>query len=161
MTKLRFYIQMEIKIIGYNPQYKNDFIRLNKAWLEEYFYVEPHDLETFNNIENDIIEKEGEIFFCLVDQEIAGTVAMIKTNDETYELAKMAVDKKFQGMRLSNLLMEACIEFAQENNAKKIFLVSNRKLKPALNLYTKFNFIEVPMDETDYERADIQMEHIL
>ena len=57
MTKLRFYIQMEIKIIGYNAQYKNDFIRLNKAWLEEYFYVESHDLETFNNIENDIIEK--------------------------------------------------------------------------------------------------------
>lgn len=87
---------MEIKIIGYNSQYKNDFIRLNKAWLEEYFYVEPHDLETFNNIENDIIEKEGEIFFCLIDNEIAGTVAMIKTNEETYELAKMAVDKKFQ-----------------------------------------------------------------
>ncbi len=152
---------MEIKIIGYNPEYKNDFIRLNKAWLEEYFYVEPHDLETFNHIEKDIIEKEGEIFFCLVGQEIAGTVAMIKTNDETYELAKMAVDKKFQGMKLSNLLMEACIAFAKEKNAKKIFLVSNRILKPALNLYSKFNFIEVPMDETDYERADIQMEHIL
>ncbi|GAA4777295.1 MULTISPECIES: GNAT family N-acetyltransferase [Flavobacterium] len=158
MTKLRFYIQMEIKIIGYNPEYKNDFIKLNKAWLEEYFYVEPHDLETFNNIEKDIIKKEGEIFFCLVDKKIAGTVAMIKADDKTYELAKMAVDKKFQGMKLSNLLMEACIDFAKQNNAKKIFLVSNRILKPALNLYSKYNFVEVPMDETDYDRADIQME---
>lgn len=158
MTKLRFYIQMETKIIGYNPQYKNDFIRLNKAWLEEYFYVEPHDLETFNNIEKDIIEKEGEIFFCLVNNEIAGTVAMIKADDKTYELAKMAVDKKFQGMKLSSLLMEASIQFAKLNNAKKIFLVSNRILKPALNLYSKYNFVEVPMDETDYDRADIQME---
>lgn len=149
---------METKIIGYNPQYKNDFIRLNKAWLEEYFYVEPHDLETFNNIENDIIEKEGEIFFCLVDNEIAGTVAMIKTDDKTYELAKMAVDKKFQGMKLSNLLMEASIQFAKQNKATKIFLVSNRILKPALNLYSKYNFVEVPMAETDYDRADIQME---
>lgn len=152
---------MKIKIITYNSAYKNDFIRLNKAWLEKYFYVEPHDLETFNNIEKDIIEKEGEIFFCLVEEEIAGTVAMIKTDNETYELAKMAVEEKFQGKKLSNLLMEACVEFAQKNNAKKIFLVSNRKLKPALNLYSKFNFIEVPMDETDYERADIQMEYIL
>jgi GNAT superfamily N-acetyltransferase len=149
---------METKIIGYNPQYKNDFIRLNKAWLEEYFYVEPHDLETFNNIENDIIGKEGEIFFCLVNNEIAGTVAMIKADDKTYELAKMAVDKRFQGMKLSNLLMEASIQFAKQNNAKKIFLVSNRILKPALNLYSKYNFVEVPMDETDYDRADIQME---
>ena len=149
---------MEAKIITYQPEYKSDFIRLNKAWLEEFFYVETHDLETFNNIENDIIEKEGEIFFCLVNNEIAGTVAMIKTDEKTYELAKMAVDKKFQGMKLSNLLMEASIEFAKQHNAQKIFLVSNRILKPALNLYSKYNFVEVPMDETDYDRADIQME---
>lgn len=149
---------MNIKIIGYKPEYKNDFIRLNKAWLEEYFYVEPHDIETFQNIEKDIIENEGEIFFCLLDNEIAGTVAMIKTDDKTFELAKMAVDKKFQGLKLSSKLMETCIDFAKEKNAKKIFLVSNRILKPALNLYSKYGFIEVPMDETDYDRADIQME---
>lgn len=149
---------MEIKIIPYQSQYKDDFIRLNKAWLEEYFYVEPHDIETFNSIEKDIIANDGQIFFCLVDREVAGTVAMIKTNDELYELAKMAVDKKFQGMKLSNLLMEACIDFAKNKKARKIFLVSNRILKPALNLYTKYNFIETPIDETDYNRADIQME---
>jgi ribosomal protein S18 acetylase RimI-like enzyme len=149
---------MDIKIIGYNPQYKNDFIKLNKAWLEEYFYVEPHDLETFNNIEKDIIEKDGEIFFCQVDDEIAGTVAMIKINETTYELAKMAVDKKFQGMKLSSLLMEACIEFAKNKKAEKIFLVSNTKLSPAINLYKKFNFIETQLAPTDYDRANIQME---
>lgn len=149
---------MEIKIITYNSEYKNDFIRLNKAWLEEYFYVEPHDIETFNNIEKDIIEHEGEIFFCLVDEEIAGTVAMIRVDNKTYELAKMAVDKKFQGMKLSNLLMKACIDFAKDKKAEKIFLVSNRKLSPAINLYRKYNFIETPLDPTDYDRADIQME---
>ena len=149
---------MEIKIITYNSEYKNDFIRLNKAWLEEYFYVEPHDIETFNNIEKDIIEHEGEIFFCLVNKEIVGTVAMIKVDNKTYELAKMAVDKKFQGMKLSNLLMKACIDFAKDKKAEKIFLVSNRKLSPAINLYRKYNFIETPLDLTDYDRADIQME---
>lgn len=87
---------MEIKIISYQPIYKNDFIKLNKAWLEEFFYVEPHDLETFNTIESDIIEKGGEIFFCKIKDEIAGTVSMIKTNETTFELAKLAVDKKFQ-----------------------------------------------------------------
>lgn len=149
---------MNIKIMGYDPQYKDDFIKLNKAWLEEYFYIEPHDIDTFNNIENEIIEKDGEIFFCKVNNEIAGTVAMIKTNNTTYELAKMAVDKKFQGMKLSKLLMEACIEFAKKKKAEKIFLLSNTKLLPAINLYKKFNFIEIPLTPNDYDRANIQME---
>ena len=149
---------MEIKIIGYQSQYKNDFIKLNKAWLEEYFYIEPHDIDTFENCEKDIIQNGGQIFFCLVNNEIAGTVAMIKVNNDLYELAKMAVDKKFQGMKLSNLLMEASIEFAKSNKAKKIFLLSSTKLTPALNLYRKYNFIETPLAPTDYARADIQME---
>jgi ribosomal protein S18 acetylase RimI-like enzyme len=149
---------MDIKIITYQSQYKNDFIRLNKAWLEAYFYVEPHDLETFDTIEQNIIANEGEIFFCMVDQEIAGTVAMIKVTDDVYELAKMAVDKQFQGMKLSNLLMEACIDFAKSNKVKKIVLLSSTKLTPALTLYRKFNFKETPLGENDYARADIQME---
>ncbi|QYS92529.1 GNAT family N-acetyltransferase [Flavobacterium covae] len=83
---------------------------------------------------------------------------MIKTNPFTYELAKMAVDKNFQGMKLSPLLMNACIDYAISQKAEKIFLLSSTKLIPALNLYRKFNFIEVPLGETDYVRADIQME---
>lgn len=149
---------MDLKIITYNSEYKSDFIRMNTAWLEEYFYVEPHDIATFENIEKDIIGNGGEIFFCLVNNEIAGTVAMIKVNDDDFELAKMAVDKNFQGMKLSTLLMETCITFAKNKNAKKIFLLSNRKLNPAISLYRKFNFLEVPIVETDYARADIQME---
>ncbi|OWP78599.1 GNAT family N-acetyltransferase [Flavobacterium oreochromis] len=149
---------MDIKIISYAPKYKEDFIRLNKAWLEEFFYIEPHDLITFKNIEQDIIQKKGTIFFCLANNQVVGTVAMIKTNSNTYELAKMAVDKNFQGMKLSSLLMNACIDYAISQKANKIFLLSSTKLIPALNLYRKFNFIEVPLEETDYVRADIQME---
>ncbi|AMA49477.1 MULTISPECIES: GNAT family N-acetyltransferase [Flavobacterium] len=149
---------MNIKIVSYTSKYKEDFIRLNKAWLEEYFHIEPHDLVTFENIEQDIIQKEGMLFFCLIDNIVVGTVAMIKTNPFTYELAKMAVDKNFQGMKLSPLLMNACIDYAISQKAEKIFLLSSTKLIPALNLYRKFNFIEVPLGETDYVRADIQME---
>jgi len=152
---------MDAKIITYKPEYKSDFIRMNTAWLEEYFYVERHDIETFENIEKDIIENGGEIFFCLVNNVIAGTVAMIKINEDVFELAKMAVDKKFQGMKLSHLLMDAAIVFAKENGIKKIMLMSSTKLNTALHLYRKYQFIEVPLSETDYARADIQMELLL
>ena len=149
---------MDIKIISYQPEYKDDFIRLNTAWLEEFFYVEQHDKEVFKNIEEIVLKPGGEIFFCLIDGTVAGTVAMQKVNNDMVELAKLAVDKKFQGMKLSNLLMDTCIAFAKEKGFKKIMLMSSTKLDIALNLYRKYHFVEVPLDETDYDRADIQME---
>lgn len=150
--------KMTSRIIAYSPEYKNHFIALNKAWLEEYFFVEQHDIAVFENIEDVILKPGGEIFFCLIGDEVAGTVAMQKVNDTTYEMAKLAVDKKFQGQKLSHLLLDACIAFAKEKKAEKIMLMSSRKLDVALNLYRKYNFIETPLDETDYHRADIQME---
>ncbi|VXA97264.1 GNAT family N-acetyltransferase [Flavobacterium sp. 9AF] len=152
---------MKPLIISYQTEYKNHFIDLNKAWLEEYFVIEPHDNDVFNNIESYILDPGGMIFFCLVNNEIAGTVAMQKVNETTFELAKLAVDKKFQGLKLSNLLMDACITFAQKKKANKIMLLSNRKLKKALNLYIKYGFTEVPMKENEYDRADIQMEFLV
>lgn len=149
---------MNPNIISYQSKYKAHFIALNTAWLETFFVVEPHDKEVFENLETYILQPDGEIFFCLIDEKVAGTVAMQRVDDTTYELAKLAVDPKFQGLKLSHHLMNACITFAKSKKANKIMLLSNRKLETALKLYLKHGFIEVPMKENEYARANIQME---
>lgn len=149
---------MQPEIITYNPKYKTDFINLNTAWLEEYFFVEQHDIDVFNAVEETIIQTGGEIFFCIVNDEVAGTVAMQKVNETTFEMAKLAVNKKFQGQNIGKILIETCIEFAKQKKATTIMLMSSTKLDVALHLYKKYNFIEVPLAENDYARADIQME---
>jgi predicted N-acetyltransferase YhbS len=149
---------MQPEIISFQPQYKNNFITLNRSWIEEYFVLEQHDIEVFESLEELILKPGGEIFFCRIDNQIVGTVAMQKVNETTFELAKLAVDKQFQGKKLSTLLVQTCIDFAIQNNAKTIMLNSSTKLDIALNLYRKFNFREVPMLENDYNRTDIQME---
>jgi ribosomal protein S18 acetylase RimI-like enzyme len=83
---------------------------------------------------------------------------MQRLNESTFEMAKLAVDKKFQGRHLGKLLIEKCIEFAKEKKASTIMLMSSTKLDVALHLYRKYNFVEVPLIENDYARADIQME---
>ena len=141
------------QIITYQPKYRQNFIDLNKEWLQKYFVVEPHDVHVFNNIE--------EVFFCKCNDEIVGTAAMQKIDEQSFELVKMAVTEAFQGKGFSNLLMQACIDFAKGKSISKIVIVSNRSLKTAINLYKKFGFVEVPLDTTDYSRANIQMELIL
>lgn len=147
-----------IELITYQPELKQAFIDLNSQWLEEYFFVEEHDRHVFDNIEEIVIKPGGQIFFVEVDGIIAGTVAIQKINDTTFELAKMTVAKEFRGKGLSKKLMDAAINFAREEKAEKIFLLSNRKLTPAITLYKQSGFVETPIAENDYARADIQME---
>lgn len=90
--------------------------------------------------------------------EIVGACALIKVNRRVFELAKMAVSDRAQGKGIGYALGKACIDKAKELGIKKLELLSNTRLQPAISLYTKLGFKEVPLPPTDYERADIKME---
>ena len=134
------------------------FKALNIAWLEKYFEVEPIDDKVLSDPETYIIKKGGHIFFAESDNKIVGTVALIKIDDATVELSKMAVDDAFQGQGIGKILMQYCFEFAQQNNIKTIILYSNTALKPAIHLYRKMGFTELPVNQDLYKRANIKME---
>ncbi|AOW21975.1 GNAT family N-acetyltransferase [Urechidicola croceus] len=146
-----------IEIIDFNPKYSQTFHDLNTEWLEKYFYVEPHDKEVLENAKSFIIDNNGYIFFAKYNNKIAGTVALIN-NEEGYELSKMAVSPKFQGLKIGQKLMSKCIEFAKEKKWNELILYSNTKLTPAINMYRKNGFVEIPVQENcDYERCNIKM----
>ncbi len=92
-----------------------------------------------------------------VKNQIAGTVALKKDSTGTYEFTKMAVATEYRRHGIATALSMAAIETAKNLNAKRIILYSNTKLQPALALYKKVGFREVPVDGP-YERSDIKME---
>lgn len=146
-----------VTIIPFEQKYSQDFHDLNIEWLEKYFYVEPHDKEVLENAKSYIIDNNGYIFFAKYNNEIVGTVALIN-NEEGYELSKMAVLPKYQGLKIGQKLMDTCIQFAKGNNWNEIFIYSHKKLVPAINMYRKNGFIEIPVQEDcQYERSDIKM----
>ncbi len=148
-----------MEIIDFDPQYAAYFYDLNIEWLKKYFIVEPYDEKVLSNPEEYIISKGGHILFAKVDGEIAGTAALINRGEEGFELSKMAVAPKFQGQKIGLKLIYACIYKAITLNTDRLFLDSNRKLAPALSLYKKVGFKEIPVPaDTPYERCDIRME---
>ena len=70
----------------------------------------------------------------------------------------MAVDDDYQGMGAGILLCNTAIEKAREMGAKKLVLYSHTSLAPAIGIYRKAGFEEVPVEEGQYARADIKME---
>ena len=148
----------ETTIVSYHPKYAAAYKKLNLAWIEKYFVVEEHDIEQLDDPETYIISKGGYILFAKFEDEIVGTCALIKTGEDEFELAKMAVAEHMRGKQIGKLIGEAAIEQAREAGAKRVWLESNRILTTALNLYRKLGFVEIPMSSTPYARANIKME---
>jgi putative acetyltransferase len=149
---------MEIEIIDYEPRYKVDFRSLNLEWISAYFEIEPPDLEQLDYPEENIISKGGRIYLARVNYEIIGTITLKKVDDTVYELSKMAVSPKRQGAGAGLLLARHLINEAQRLGCKMLFLESNQKLTPALNLYKKLGFVEVPVNDSPFSRADYRGE---
>ena len=147
----------EVKIIEWEDKYSQDFISLSVEWLEKYVFVEPGDLEIINHPHEAVLNNGGNIFFAKYGDRVIGTVAMIKYDDDTFELAKLAVTEAFKGMKIGNQFMERCLLFAKEKSAKKIILYTNHKLTPAIGLYNKYGFKEVALENNKYLESDIKM----
>lgn len=148
-----------VEIVEFSDEWAEDFAALNYEWIEKFFAIEKHDRDILDNPREAVIESGGQIFMAVVSGLAAGTVALIPSGDGVLELTKMAVAPEFQGMGIANHLMQSSIEHARKTGVGRVFLESHRSLQPALALYRKFGFVEVPADRnSEYARADIRME---
>lgn len=149
-----------VEIIDFQPEFREEFARINYAWINQYFKVEDADVRALEHPETDILEKGGHIFFARYAGKIVGTCALKNLGNGRYELAKMGVDVGYQGKQIGKKLGLAIIEKAKAIGAKVLYLESNRKLKPALKLYKRLGFKELMNTGkvSDYARSDIEME---
>jgi GNAT superfamily N-acetyltransferase len=148
---------MSIKIVSFNKDYAPAFKSLNIEWLETFFYVEPYDLEILSNPITYVINPGGQIFFALDNDQVVGTVALFKADDNLFELTKMAVLPTERGKNIGQMLLQHCLDFAK-NNKVGLFLYSHTKLANAIYIYKKYGFVQVPLNpDNPYQRSDIKM----
>lgn len=149
----------KIEISQFQKRHSSDFARLNYAWLEKYFSIEEHDKEQLENPYDYIVKPGGEILTALDGESVVGTVALVKVDEDIFEVAKMAVAESHQGLKIGYRLMLAAIDYSIKVSKKKLILESNTKLPPALNLYIKVGFRVIAQDpNTLYSRSNIRME---
>lgn len=153
---------LDVKIVPYQPKYKEAFRKLNEEWIRKYFKLEEPDRVSLNNPKGYILDRGGFIFVALADKKPVGVCALIKRDDlDAYELAKMAVSPQAQGKNIGYLLGQAAIDKAKSFRARRLFLESNTILTPAIRLYEKLGFVKIVGPPTPYERCNIQMELLL
>lgn len=146
-------------VVPYRDEFRSAFEQLNREWIETYFALEPADCETLGDPRGKILDSGGEVFFVLERGEVKGTCAVLRHTADECEIAKMAVVPTARGRGFGDLLMKACIGFARHVGARRVAIVSNTVLEPAIRLYRKHGFVQVPLArDARYQRANIRLE---
>ncbi len=148
----------ETEIIDYVSEYQPDFERLNRAWIELYFSMEPIDVEVLSKPEEHIIDPGGAILLARVGKQIAGAVGLKKITENEFEFTKMAVDENFRRKGIAKQLTRSALSKAAVLGATRVILYTQTGLSAAVELYRKTGFREVPMETGVYKRSDIKME---
>lgn len=152
-----------MKIVPYEPKYKDVFIEMNKQWISEMFTIEQEDLAVLNNIDRSI-EAGGQIFFAVDDcGEVLACCMIAPLPNGEWEIEKFCAKGMYTGTGAGTACLKACMDYAKEKHVKKIVIVTNKKCTCAIHLYKKFGFVEVPVDKEKFpfDRADIAFEQTL
>ena len=147
-------------VIGlYEARFAPVFAALNLDWIEQWFEVEPIDREVLSDPERHIIRDGGEILFAVLEGNAVGTVALKNDRDGRFELTKMAVARDRRGSGIGRHLLDTALRRARQRGARGVYLYSNTVLEPAIALYRRVGFAEVPLGPGDdrYARSNIKM----
>lgn len=146
-----------ITIIDYQPHHQPYFEIFNRHWIEKYFQMEELDKFILSHPDESIIQAGGSIFMAAYNDVLAGTAALRKMNDTTFEFTKMAVEERFHRKGIAEALCYASFEKAKKLGVKTLILYTNNILKPAIHLYEKVGFTHVPANNEEYKRANVKM----
>lgn len=149
-----------MRIDTYKPKYKEAFVRLNTEWLTRFYWIESFDRYAMDHVEELI--GQGAMAFFAVDEEeeVMATCMAMPLEGTTWEICKLAAKNQYTGTGAGSAVLQAAMNYAEQHGACKEVLISCRGLKPAIHLYKKFGFYEVPYRKEFWksEKADIEME---
>lgn len=129
-----------VEIIDFQSALADHFKTLNLQWLQEEFRVEPADELILDNPQAEVIDRGGFILFARLGARVVGTLALIKLDDDQYELAKMAVAPEARGKQVGKKLLNSAIDRARSAGARRLVLHTHPKHQVAVQLYRKSGF---------------------
>lgn len=140
-------------IVPFASEHQPRFRDLNLEWVQEFFSVEARDRAELEEPEQTILSHGGCIFVALHGAHVIGACALLRGENGSFEIAKMAVDKRYRRRGVGRALVERAVETAQARGTPHVELLTHTRLPEAVRLYRALGFAEVPVPPSDYARA--------
>ncbi len=150
-----------VSIVDFEPEHQVAFRLLNYEvsyeWISRYFNNEGPDNQSLDYPQRRILNTGGHILMAIRHGEIVGTCALVKEPDGVYELAKMAVSLRAQRSGVGHALGQSILCKARQLGARRVEVMLDAAMQPALALYDKLGFRPAPPRPMPYYRGDTRM----
>lgn len=125
-------------ILPFKPEYERQVIDLILGiWEKEFGFtgLERPDIHDISNYYQS--NKKSNFWVAVEDSEVVGTIALKAMNDDKAELKRLAIKKGHRRKGIGKKLLATLLEFAKENNYKKIYAGMVKENIVAINFYKK------------------------
>ncbi|QRA44284.1 GNAT family N-acetyltransferase [Chryseobacterium cucumeris] len=96
-------------------------------------------------IESFYMEAGGNFWGAFVDNQLVGSIALVKFDERAGAIRKMFVKKEFRGkeLNIAQKLLEVLISFCRENRIDDLYLGTITVLKAAQRFYERNEFVKI------------------
>jgi len=107
-------------------------------------------------------EPENRLYLLYVDNQLAGSIGMLKFDDRSCELKRLYLKQEFRGRGLGDFLVSKIIADARDAGYEYMLLDTMPFLPKAYQLYKKHGFYDIPkyrespIDVAYYMRLDLK-----
>ena len=119
-------------------------------------FEENGELSDIDEYETHYLEKQG-IFLVATDRDqVIGSGAIQKISEGVCELRRLWLLKEYQGKGLGYRIFQELIEYARENEYKRMWLETDYEQKRAIGFYERIGFYRIP--NYNDRNSDVYME---
>ena len=120
------------------------------------------DQPDLEDIETHYITQGGNFWGAVVDDELCGTIGLLRFGENQAAVRKMFVRKEFRGKEfgLAVALLKQLITYSREGGISEIYLGTVDILKAAIRFYEKNGFVEVDKNELPVDFPLMKLDNI-
>ncbi|MDT2759167.1 GNAT family N-acetyltransferase [Enterococcus xiangfangensis] len=148
------------KIIPFEEKYTQEVIELILSIQRDEFQIDltVEDQPDLLKITEEYIETGGNFWLALADDQVIGTIALVKLENHCGAIKKMFVAKNFRGEKqIGKKLLDTLVADCEKQGYKYLYLGTVEVLKAAQKFYQKNGFQRIKKSEMpkDYHLMDV------
>jgi len=115
------------------------------------------EFNDMNEVQSNYFEAGGTFLVVLNGDQVVGSGALRRLDDETAELKRMWLLEKYHGQGIGYQLISQIIDFAHQNGYARIRLQTSPIQVRALSFYRQVGFYEISCYNDDFEEISMEL----